>query len=237
MLPAITWINAVLKLYATPGSGNCFKPFLAMRQLRIPFEVRPIDVLAGETKSEAFLAINPAGSVPYLRLPGGLSLGESNAMLWFIADGSGLVPAEAFERARGLQWMFFEQARLEPFISPARFLTAIAPARGVGREAEIETWRDRARAGLELLEAHLAASDFIAGPEYSIADIGVFGYVHVAPEGGIGFDGFPAVRAWIGRVEATPGFVPMREMSALLTAQGHQSPDQSMRRRRTSIMR
>ena len=208
----------MLQLFSTPGSGNCFKPFLAMRQLHIPFQAHPIDVLAGETRSEAYLVVNPAGTVPYLRMPGGAALGESNAMLWFIADGSGLVPDDAFERAKGLQWMFFEQLRLEPFISPARFLTAIAPDRGVGREAEVAAWRQRARAGLAVLDHHLAASDFVAGPRYSIADIGVFGYVHVAPEGGIGLDDYPAVRAWIGRVEATPGFVPMADMTALLLA-------------------
>ena len=208
----------MLKLFATPGSGNCFKPFLVMRQLHIPFELRPVDVLAGETKGKAFLAINPAGTVPYLRAPGGAGLGESNAMLWFVADGSGLVPHDAYERARGLQWMFFEQARLEPFISPARFLTAIAPNRGLGREADVAGWRERARSGLATLDVHLATSDFIAGPEYSIADAGVFGYVHVAPEGGVHLDDFPAVRAWIARVEATPGFVPMTEMTALLAA-------------------
>jgi glutathione S-transferase len=206
----------VLELYATPGSGNCFKPFLALRQLRIPVTLRMVDVLAGQTKSAAYLAINPAGAVPYLRLPGGAGLSESNAMLWYIADGSPLASTEAYTRAKGLQWCFFEQSRLEPFISPARFLTAIAPHLGTGRESDITAWQERARAGLTILEAYLATTDFMAGPEYSIADIGVFGYVHVAPEGGIALDPYPAVRAWIARVQSTPGFVPMSEMTSLL---------------------
>jgi len=203
----------VLTLYATLGSGNCFKPFLAMRQLMIPFETRLVDVLAGETRSEAFKAVNPAGTVPYLRVAGGQGLGESNAILWFVADGSFLIPADAYDRARGLQWMFFEQVKLEPFISPARFLTRIAPDRGAGREADIAVWRERARVGLNMLNAHLATSDFVAGSSYSIADIGVFGYVHISPEAGVPLDSFGAIRRWIARVEATPRFLPMGEMT------------------------
>ena len=206
----------MLDLYAAPGSGNCFKPFLAMQQLRIPVTLRMVDVLAGETKSAAFLAVNPVGVVPYLRLPGGPGLSESNAMLWYIADGSTLMPTDPFARAKGLQWCFFEQSRLEPFISPARFLTAIAPERRIGREHDIAEWRSRARDGLAILDAYLADHDFITGADYSIADIGVFGYVHVAPEGGIDLGGFRAVRDWIARVEATPDFVPMERMTSLL---------------------
>ena len=206
----------MLDLYATPGSGNCFKPFLALRQLRMPVTLRMVDVLAGETRAPAYLAINPVGTVPYLQFPGGPGLSESNAMLWFIADGSCLMPNEPFARAKGLQWCFFEQSRLEPFISPARFLTAIAPERGVGRERDIAHWQNRAYDGLAILDAYLGDHDFIVGTEYSIADIGVFGYVHVAPEGGIGLDAFPAVRRWIDRVKDTPGFVAMDEMTALL---------------------
>lgn len=206
----------MLDLYAAPGSGNCFKPFLALRQLHIPVTLRMVDVLAGETKSDAFLAINPVGAVPYLRVSGGPGLSESNAMLWYIADGSHLMPAEPYARAKGLQWCFFEQSRLEPFISPARFLTAIAPERGIGREGEIARWQGRAREGLAILEAYLADHDFIAGENYSIADIGVFGYVHVAPEGGIDLDAFRSVRRWIDRVKAMPGFVPLEEMTSLL---------------------
>ncbi|MDX7949573.1 glutathione S-transferase family protein [Lichenihabitans sp. Uapishka_5] len=203
-------------LYAAPGSGNCFKPFLALRQLRIPVTLRMVDVLAGETKSPEFLAINPVGVVPYLRAPGGLGLSESNAMLWYIAEGSSLMPSEAFARAKGLQWSFFEQSRLEPFISPARFLTFIAPERGSGRERDIAQWQSRAHEGLAILDAYLQSHDFIAGAHYSIADISVFGYVHVAPQGGIDLDAFQAVRSWIERVRATPDFATIDEMTSLL---------------------
>lgn len=204
----------MVTLYAAPGSGNCFKPFLAMRQLAIPFKVRVVDVLKGETRSEAYRSVNPAAAVPYLRLPGGYGLGESNAMLWFIAAGSSLMPQEPYGQALGLQWMFFEQSKLEPFISPARFFSVIAPERGVGRENDIATWRQMAEAGLERLDAYLEQTDFIAGSAYSIADIGVFGYVHLSGEAGIDLDRYPSVRRWIGRVESTPRYVPIGQLCA-----------------------
>ena len=200
-----------------------------MHQLRIPARLRRIDVLAGETKSDSYLAISPTGVVPFLRLPGGHGLSESNAMLWLIAEGSTLVPTDAYARAKGLQWSFFEQSRLEPFISPARFLTSVAPDRGIGRDADIAKWRTRAHTGLSILDRYLAESDFIAGPDYSIADIGVFGYVHVAPEGGIGLDAYPAVQAWIARVQATPGFVPMSVMNSRLRRSPNREANSAVR--------
>jgi glutathione S-transferase len=197
------------RLYATKGSGNCFKPFVTMCQLGIGFDVLDVDVLRGETRSEAFRAINPAGAVPYLVTETGVGVGESNAMLWLLADGSGLMPQTALLRAQSLQWMFFEQSRLEPFISPARFLGRIAPHLGVGREADIVAWRDKASAGLAVLDAHLSNRDFMLGDRYGITDIALFGYVHVSDEAGIDMHLFPNVVAWIERVRQTPGFVPL----------------------------
>lgn len=199
-------------LYATPGSGNCFKPFLAMRQLSIPFDVRVVDVLKDETRSQAYRSVNPDATVPYLRIPGGYGVGESNAMLWFIAAGSSLTPQEPYGQAMGLQWMFFEQCKLEPFISPARFLTTIAPERAVGRENDIVIWRQKARLGLERLDTYLNQTDFIAASAYSIADIGVFGYVHLSGEAGVDMGDYPAIRRWIARVESTPRYAPIDEL-------------------------
>ncbi len=196
-------------LYVTRGSGNCLKPSLALRQLGIPARILEVDVLAGETRSARYLTLNPAGGVPFIVTPDGTGLSESNAMLWLIADGSPLMPQGALARAQCLQWMFFEQSKLEPFISPARFFRHIVPARGVGREAEIAAWQLRAAAGLAVLEAHLATRRFLLGASYGITDIAVFGYVHVAAEAGIDMGGFPAIRAWITRVTETPGFVPL----------------------------
>ncbi|WP_439594645.1 glutathione S-transferase family protein [Falsiroseomonas sp.] len=201
--------SSVHTLYATPGSGNCFKPFLAFRQLGRAVRVVAVDVLAGEARSPAFLALNPVGGVPFLVTQDGTGISESNAMLWLIADGSPLMPADAQARAQSLQWMFFEQAKLEPCISPARFLGHIVPERGRGREAEIAAWRARGAEGLGLLEAHLRGRDFMLGERYGITDIAIFGYVHVADEAGIDLQPFPAIRAWIERVRRTPGFVPL----------------------------
>ena len=199
-------------LYATKGSGNCFKPFAIMCQLGIDFDVLEVDVLRGETRSEAFRAVNPAGAVPYLVTQAGVGVGESNAMLWLLADGSALMPQTPLLRAQSLQWMFFEQSKLEPFISPARFLGHIAPHLGIGREAEIAAWRDKANAGLAVLDAHLRHHDFMLGDRYGITDIALFGYVHVSDEAGIDMNLFPGVEAWIERVRQTPGFVPLSQL-------------------------
>ncbi len=115
------------RLYVTIGSGNCLKPFMVMKQLQIPFELVVIDVLKGETRQPAYLALNPNGTVPYLRLTDGRGIAESNAMLWYLAEGSELLPRDSYSRAKVLQFMFFEQSALEPFISPARFFTSIVP--------------------------------------------------------------------------------------------------------------
>ena len=127
-------------LYACLGSGNCFKPWLAMTQLSQKFEMHLIDVLAGEQKSPDYLAINPLGVVPYLITDTGHGIGESNAMLWCLAEGTELMPGTPELRAEALQWMFFEQSKLEPFISPARFFTTILPGEGANRADDIATW-------------------------------------------------------------------------------------------------
>lgn len=200
---------AVNTLYVTRGSGNCHKPFLAFSQVRKPFRLIEVDVLTGETKSDAYRALNPLGVVPYLVTGDGSGIRESDAMLWFICDGSPLMPETAIERALSLQWMFFEQSRLEPFISPARFLSHIAPDRGVGREADIAAWRHKARDGLTVLNGHLSDRDFMLGARYGITDIALFGYVHVAGEAGLDMAEFPAVSAWIERVTNTRDFAPL----------------------------
>ena len=195
------------RLYATVGSGNCFKPFLAMNQLAIPFRVTLVDVLKGETRKPGYLAINPNGTVPYLTLANGRGIGESNAMLWYLAEGSHLIPADAYNRAKVLQWMFFEQSALEPFISPARFFISIVPSRRAEREKDIAGWQERGRKGLKLLDDHLEGRRFLVDDHYTIADISVFGYTHLAAEGGFDFADYPAVAAWIAQVEKTDGYV------------------------------
>lgn len=196
-------------LFATIGSGNCFKAHLVMSQLAIPYETVWIDVLAGETRRPDYLSINPNGTVPYLKLEDGRGISESNAMLWYLAKGSPLFPQDTFAEAMAVEWMIVEQTKLEPNISPARFFTTIVPEKRDEVADRIAAWQDAGEAGLARLEAHLAAHAFIAGDTYTIADIAVFGYVHVADEGGFDMNRYPMVRRWCHRVEQTPGFVPM----------------------------
>lgn len=201
-------------LYAALGSGNCFKPFLVMKQLGVPFRTALVDVLKGETRMPAYLAVNPNGTVPYLVLADGRGIGKSNAMLWHLAEGSDLIPADPYDRAKVLQWMFFEQSALEPFISPARFFISIVPSRRAEREKDIAVWQERGRKGLKLLDDHLRGRKFLVNNRYTVADISLFGYTHVAEGAGFDFADYPAVAAWIGHVEETAGFVPLSGLGA-----------------------
>ncbi|MEO3416949.1 glutathione S-transferase family protein [Roseovarius sp. CAU 1744] len=204
----------MIKLYACLGSGNCFKPFLAMRQLGISFDMTLINVLTGEQKTPAYLNINPLGVVPYLETEAGQGIGESNAMLWYLAEGTYLMPRDRAERAEALQWMFFEQSKLEPYISPARFFTTILPDQREARADSIANWRSLAEPGLFRLDAHLSDRQFMLESGYSIADIAVFGYVHVLEEAGLSMEDFPAIERWIGDVSRTDGFRPLAELGS-----------------------
>ncbi len=201
-----------MKLYACLGSGNCFKPWLAMNQLDQPFELTLIDVLKGEQKSPEYLDINPLGVVPYLETDTGHGIGESNAMLWYLAESSHLMPTDRSERAEALQWMFFEQSKLEPYISPARFFTTIVPEQRDARAIDIADWQASAEAGLFRLDGHLHARQFMLASGYSVADIAVFGYVHVLEEAGLAMKDFPAIERWIADVTCTDSFRPIAEM-------------------------
>lgn len=201
-----------MKLYVCLGSGNCMKPWLALNQLGLDFELTVIDVLKGEQKSDAYRAINPLGVVPWLTTDEGQGIGESNAMLWYLAEGSALMPATRAERAEAMQWMFFEQSKLEPFISPARFFTTILPQERLARAADIADWQTRARPGLSRLDAHLSDRNFMLRAGYSIADIALFGYVHVINEAGIDRADYPMISRWIDKVRDTAGFSPLRDL-------------------------
>lgn len=204
----------MIKLFACIGSGNCFKPWLAMTQTGIPFESVLIDVLAGEQKSPEYLRVNPLGVVPYLVTEDGQGIGESNAMLWYLAEDTFLMPSTRKDRALALQWMFFEQSKLEPFISPARFFTTILPSEREARATEIGQWQRQADVGLNRLDAHLAGREFILDCGYSVADIALFGYVHVLEEAGLKRTDYPAIASWIEKVEGTEGFCPLQDLGA-----------------------
>ncbi|MEM8948111.1 MAG: glutathione S-transferase family protein [Pseudomonadota bacterium] len=202
------------QLYATFGSGNCYKAHLVMSQLGIAYNTTWVDVLSGETREDWFLALNPNGTVPFLRLEGGATISESNAMLWYLAKGSELFPVNAYEEAMAVQWMIFEQTRLEPHISPARFFTTILPNKHAEMADQIVIWQEKGRDGLARLDRHLADQDFVAGNRYTIADIAIYGYTHVADEGGFDLADFPAVKRWLSRVRETKRHVPMPAFSA-----------------------
>ncbi len=199
-------------LYLTPGSGNSFKPALLLRQTGKACATRWLDVLAGDSRTPAFLALNPRGQVPYLVLADGRGIGESNAIAWWVAEGTPLMPADAASRAQALQWMIFEQTALEPAISPARFFTHIVPAQREAHAADIPRWLEAGHRGLQVLEDHLDAREFITDHGYSVADVAVFGYTHLAREGGFELDRFPAVLRWMARVRGTPGYAEVREV-------------------------
>ena len=197
-------------LYYTPLSGNSFKPAMVAHHLGLPLKRQCIDVLGGQNRQSAFLAINPLGQLPYLVTEDGQGLGESNAIAWFLAEGSPLCPATPLARARALQWMIFEQSALEPYISPARVFLHLLPDQREARAEDIARWQAAVRPGLERLNAHLQDTPFIAGERCTVADIAVFGYTHLAPEAGIALTPWPAIQAWIDRTRKTLG-VPALE--------------------------
>ena len=199
-------------LYLTQGSGNSFKPMLVARQLGLECHIKYMDVLAGETRQPPFLAINPLGVVPYLTLEDGTGLGESNAIAWYLAEGSHLIPDTAMARAQTIRWMNFEQVKLEANISPVRFFTAIAPELGKEHSAMFPVWREQGNQALAVLDAYLSGREFITDYGYSVADIAVYGYTHLAAEGGFELSDYPAVESWIQRVQDQPGYLPVGDL-------------------------
>jgi glutathione S-transferase len=169
-------------LYEYPPSGNCYKVRLLIWQLGIPFERIVIDTQSNQTRTPDFLDINPNGKVPALRLPDGTILAESNAMLWYLAVGSALIPETRLGRAQVLQWMFFEQYSHEPYVATLRNWIAYANKREVFA-ARIEEFRPRGYAALGVMEQHLSRNRFLVEDAYSIADITLYAYTHVAHEG------------------------------------------------------
>ncbi|MFP5307281.1 MAG: glutathione S-transferase family protein [Gammaproteobacteria bacterium] len=195
-------------LYGMTGSGNCYKPALAMSQLGIAFRWQEVEMLKGATRSPEYLALNPNGKVPLLRLPDGRLLAESNAMLCYLAEGSSLLPAERYARALVLQWLFFEQYSHEPYIATVRFWVRYLHKQDEWR-AKIGEAMEKGYAALGVMEQQLGRTPFIAGEDYTIADIALYAYTHVADQGGYALESYPQVRAWLQRVAQQPGYVPM----------------------------
>jgi len=197
------------KLYGMSSSGNCYKPMLLMSQLGIPFEWVEVDVVGGETRSAAFRARNPLGKVPVLEIAPGDYLPESNAISCFLADGTSMMPADPLARARVLQWMFFEQYSHEPNVAVARFWVKF---RGSPPELAEELARKlrQGHEALAVMERRLARHPFLVDDRYTVADVALYAYTHVAHEGGFDLDPYPGINAWLARVRAQPGHVPMK---------------------------
>ncbi|MCG6872589.1 MAG: glutathione S-transferase family protein [Gammaproteobacteria bacterium] len=190
------------------GSGNCYKPQLLMSQLGMDFEWVELDLRAGASRTADFLAMNPNGKVPLLEIEPGTTLPESNAILWYLAEGTPFLPEDRLERARVLQWMFFEQYSHEPNIATVRFWIAFL-GNPESHQQKIAECRPRGYAALDVMEGELARRSYFAGDRYSIADIALYAYTHVAHEGGFELDRYPAINDWLQRVREQPGHVPM----------------------------
>jgi glutathione S-transferase len=198
-----------LEFYGDSISGNCYKLQLACSELDIDYHWHELDILAGAARTEEFLKLNPNGKVPLMKMPDGRCLPESNAILCYLADGSSLRGSDRFARATVLQWMFFEQYSHEPYIATSRFIVKYlgSPA---DRQADLEAKKPGGYKALGVMEQQLATTDFIANNEFSIADIALYAYTHVAHEGGFDLAKYPAVREWLVRIEARPRHVAMR---------------------------
>jgi glutathione S-transferase len=201
-----------MRLHDNLSSGNGYKVRLLLAQLGIPFERIEYDIDRGETRTPQFLEkINPNGRVPVLETDGGELLPESNAILFFLAEGTPFLPEGPFERARVLRWMFFEQYSHEPNVATPRFWITHNVEMTEERRLSLETKRELGYAALGVMEGHLTDRDFFVAERYSIADIALYAYTHVADEGGFDLAGFPAVRGWLERVRAQPGHIPITQ--------------------------
>ncbi|HVI60051.1 MAG TPA: glutathione S-transferase family protein [Luteimonas sp.] len=203
----------MITVHGFSSSGNCHKVRLLLEQLgrRLDEDYRWVetDSSRGQTRTPEFLAKNPNGRVPIVELDDGRVLAESNAILCWLADGTPFLPDEAWPRAQALAWMFFEQYSHEPYIAVARFIRGWTPADSPRRAAELPRCLERGHAALAVMERHLAANAWFTGPAYGIADIALSAYTDVAHEGGFDLAPYPAVRGWLARVRATPGFIAM----------------------------
>ncbi|MES5815309.1 glutathione S-transferase family protein [Pseudoxanthomonas sp. Soil82] len=207
----------VITVYGMSMSGNCYKLRLLLEQLGRDYRWIEVDSARGETRTPEFLARNPNGRVPLIELEDGRVLVESNAILCWLAEGTGFVPADAWQRAQALSWMFFEQYSHEPYIAVARFIRGWTPADSP-RRAELPRLRERGHQALAVMERHLQSADWFAGAAYGIADIALFAYTHCAGDGGFDLSAYPRIGAWLERVRATPGFVPMPPLDDEATA-------------------
>lgn len=198
----------MLKVYGDYRSGNCYKVKLMLHLLGRDYQWLPIDILKGETQTAEFLAKNPNGKIPVLELEDGTFLWESNAILNFLADGSEFIPNEPRLRTQMLQWQFFEQYSHEPYVAVARFIQLYQGMPEARRE-EYEVCHVRGHKAFRVMEQQLQRTPYLVGEQYTLADIALYAYTHVAHEGGFDLSGYPAINVWLARIASHPRHVTM----------------------------
>jgi glutathione S-transferase len=188
-----------MRLYDYGASPNCYKVRLLLAQLGTDYERVPVDIFGGDTLTDEYAEINPSRRVPALQTDSGEHLVESGAILLHLAEGTELLPEDPFQRAQVYRWLFFEQSSIYPTVGGVRFLV------GTGRVSAEDAPKGPSVQALKVLNAHLAEHDFLVGDSYTLADLALFGYVHVGHEGGLEMDRFPAIEPWLARVREQPG--------------------------------
>jgi glutathione S-transferase len=196
-------------LYSMQRSGNSYKVRLALAQLGISFRLIEVDILQGESRTPEFLAKNPSGQIPLLEVAPGRYLAESNAILWYVAGGTQLAPEDRVDRADALQWMFFEQHSLEPNIGAAFFWLALVKGGRDLQQHALDEWMEGGYRALAVMENHLRDRRYFAADRYTIADIALYAYTHLAHTCDYDLAAFPAVRTWLDRVSAEPRHISM----------------------------
>ena len=199
----------MLKLYDFLESGNGYKVRLVLASLEIPYERIELDITLGETRTPQFLARNANGRIPTLELEDGSFLSESNAIAWYLAEDTRLLPEDRFERAKVLQWMFFEQYSHEPYVAVVRFWIhqGLTPE----QQDQIDEKHKRGYEALDVMDQHLEGADYFVGGRFSIADFALYAYTHVAHEGGFDLSGYPHIERWLARVREQPGHIPITQ--------------------------
>ena len=199
-----------MRLYDSLESGNCYKVRLLLAQLSRPYQLIEINTDRGESRTPEFLAKNPNGRVPLLETDDGVFLAESNAILWYLAEATELIPTSAIGRAQVLQWMLFEQYSHEPYVAVARYIMRHL-ADNHPRRAELPERRKQGLAAFSVMETHLQSRRFFVDETYSLADIALYAYSHVADQGGFDLAKFPAVQHWLERVASQPNYIAITD--------------------------
>ncbi|VEP12711.1 Glutathione S-transferase [Hyella patelloides LEGE 07179] len=200
--------NFTYKVYGDVFSGNCYKVKLLLHQLQKPYEWIPVDILQQESRTAAFLQRNPNGKIPVLEFASQEYLFESNAIMYFLSEGTDFLPNTRLQRSQVLQWLFFEQYSHEPYIASSRYL--IRYLKGAEKyKTVLEEKSKPGYAALDVMEQHLSRNQFFVGNKYTIADIGLYAYTHVAEEGGFDLSRYSAIKSWFAKIESQPHYIAM----------------------------